>query len=230
MVFKRRDKPPILTRIAETFLPRRGWRRGIEYIAHRLRRLPDTPHRIALGFACGVFSSFTPFFGLHLIGAIALAWVLRANMISAAIGQLFGNPFTLPFIAWISMALGRRILGGGATGRDFERVSDAFGSAAAGLWQSILSLFGMGQPQWSKLALLFTDVMLPYFVGGLLPGIVTAIAFYYLVRPLVAAYQAARRHRRLARAAARLAQASGADAPRARPYKSGGTGSGNPAE
>ena len=30
---------------------------------HRVRRLPDTPHRIALGFACGVFVSFTPFFG-----------------------------------------------------------------------------------------------------------------------------------------------------------------------
>jgi uncharacterized protein (DUF2062 family) len=42
--------------------------------------------------------------------------------------------------------------------------------------------------------------MLPYLVGGLLPGITTSIALYYLVRPLVAAYQAARR-RRLARRA-----------------------------
>ena len=106
MVFKRRDKPPLRTRIFEALLPRRGWRRGIEYIAHRLRRLPDTPHRIALGFACGVFASFTPFFGIHLIGAIALAWLIRGNLIAAAIGQFVGNPFTLPFIAWISMALG----------------------------------------------------------------------------------------------------------------------------
>ena len=203
MVFKRRDKPPLRTRIFEALLPRRGWRRGIEYIAHRLRRLPDTPHRIALGFACGVFASFTPFFGIHLIGAIALAWLIRGNLIAAAIGQFVGNPFTLPFIAWISMALGRRILGAGVTGRDFERVSDAFWYAATGLWQSILSLFGMGEPQWSQLEPVVTDVMLPYFVGGLIPGIVTSVAFYYLVRPLVAAYQKARRGRRLARAAER---------------------------
>ena len=67
MVFKRRDKPPLLSRLREAVLPRRGWRRGIEYLGHRVRRLPDTPHRIALGFACGVFVSFTPFFGLHFV-------------------------------------------------------------------------------------------------------------------------------------------------------------------
>ncbi len=44
----------------------------------------------------------------------------------------------------------------------------------------------------------------PYFVGGLLPGMVAAIASYYLVRPLVAAYQAGRRARLLAKAKARL--------------------------
>ena len=65
-----------------------------------------------------------------------------------------------------------------------------------------------------------SDVLLPYFVGGLLPGIVTAIAVYYLVRPIVAAYQAARRHRRLVRAEARLA------AQRARAYKAGDNDSG----
>ena len=42
---------PCSTRIREAVLPRRGWRRGIEYLGHRVRRLPDTPHRIALGFA-----------------------------------------------------------------------------------------------------------------------------------------------------------------------------------
>jgi uncharacterized protein (DUF2062 family) len=224
MVFKRRDKPPLAARVIEFLLPRRGWRRGIEYIAHRLRRLPDTPHRIALGFSCGVLASWTPFFGFHLIGAVALAWLIRANLIAAAIGQFVGNPFTLPFIAWISMALGRRILGAGATGRDFERVSEALWSAAAGLWQSLLSLLGMGEPQWSRVAVVVTDVILPYFIGGLLPGIVTAIAFYYLVRPIVAAYQAARRHRRLVRAEARLA------AQRARSHRSGDPGSGNAPE
>ena len=73
MVFKRRVKPSLVSRVRAAVLPRRGWRRGVEYLGHRVRRLPDTPHRIALGFACGVFSSFTPFFGLHIILAVVIA-------------------------------------------------------------------------------------------------------------------------------------------------------------
>jgi uncharacterized protein (DUF2062 family) len=200
MVFKRRDRPSIPDQLRAAFLPRGGWRRAIEYIGHRIRRLPDTPHRIALGFACGTMVSFTPLFGLHFVLAVALAWALRGNLVAALIGTSVGNPLTLPFIAWISMALGRRILGTGLTGRDFERVREAFMGAAEGLWETLLGLFGRGESQWGKVALVWSEVMLPYLVGGLLPGIVTSIAAYYLVRPLVAGYQAARR-RRLARRA-----------------------------
>lgn len=198
MVFRRRDRPPIHVRAREFLLPRTGWRRALEYIGHRVRRIPDTPHRIALGFACGVMVSFTPFFGLHLAGSVALAWLLGGNMIAALIGQIVGNPVTLPFIALISMSLGRRILGTpGATGRDFTRVLEAFTTAAEGLWESFLSLFGHGQSQFAKVTVIWDEVMLPYFVGGLLPGLVTSLAFYWLVRVLVYGYQAARQRSRL---------------------------------
>lgn len=207
MVFRRRDRPPLTTRLRELLFPRRGWRRGLEYIAHRVRRIPDTPHRIALGFSCGVFASFTPLFGLHFFLAAALAWVARANVLAALIGTIVGNPLTFPLIAWLSMALGRRILGqGGPTGRSFARIDQAFTLAVDGLWQTILSWFGMGESQWDKIALVWSDVMLPYFIGGLLPGIVASIGFYYLVRPLVAAYRAARAARRAERARRRAGE------------------------
>ena len=53
MVFNRRDKLTLRDRLRQ-LVPRRGWRRGIDYVGHRVRRLPDTPHRLALGFAGGV--------------------------------------------------------------------------------------------------------------------------------------------------------------------------------
>lgn len=222
MVFKRRDKPPLLNRLREFFLPRRGWRRGIEYLGHRVRRLPDTPHRIALGCACGVFVSFTPFFGLHFMLAVALARLVRGNVLAGLIGTAAGNPLTFPIIASISLGIGRRIVGYGATGRDFSRISDAFWQFLIGLWQSLLSLVGFGEPQWQKLTLFVRDVMWPYFVGGLLPGLVAAIATYYLARPLIAAYQARRRVRMLARARKRLArQHAEADASRRSGYMAG---------
>jgi uncharacterized protein (DUF2062 family) len=219
MVFKRRDKPPILARLREIVVPRRGWRRGIEYLGHRVRRLPDTPHRVALGFACGVFVSFTPFFGLHFVLALAAARLVRGNIIASLIGTAVGNPLTFPVIASVSLGLGRRILGYGVTGRDFSRIADAFWQAAVGLLHSLLSLFGHGESEWVKLARLFVDVIWPYFVGGLLPGLIAAIASYYLTRPIVAAHQARRRVRMLARARRRLGrQKSEADARRGSGY------------
>ncbi len=219
MVFKRRDRPPFLTRLREAVAPRRGWRRAIEYLSHRVRRLPDTPHRIALGFAIGVWASFTPFFGAHLLLAAGLARLVRSNVVASLIGTLVGNPLTFPFIAALSLALGRRILGYGAAGHDFTRLSDAFGAAAEGLWSSLLSPFGLGEPRWRMLGPFARDVMWPYLVGGMIPGLAAALACYFLIRPLIAAYQARRRERMLARAHRRLAEKTAADAAAAAPYK-----------
>jgi uncharacterized protein (DUF2062 family) len=224
MVFKRRDKPPLLSRIREAVFPRRGWRRGIEYLGHRVRRLPDTPHRIALGFSCGVFASFTPFFGVHFFLAAGLAWVVRGNVIASLIGTFAGNPLTFPLIAPIALGLGRKILGYGVTGRDPTRIRGAFSQFFVGLWESMLSLFGHGESQWHKLFLFVQDVLWPYFVGGLLPGLIAAIVSYYATRPLIAAYQMRRRARMLARARERLAQ----QAPEAYNAPDTGTGSSGP--
>lgn len=195
MVFKRRDRKPFSSRLRQLFFPRGGWRRGLEYLSHRVRRLPDTPHRIALGVSCGVFASFSPFFGLHIIYAIALAWAVRANMFAALVGTVVGNPLTFPLIAPVALGLGRRILGFGATGRDFGRVAEAFGQALSGGWHSLLALVGRGEGEWHKVAVFLRDVVWPYFLGGLLPGLVAAIASYYLARPLIVAYQSRRRSR-----------------------------------
>jgi uncharacterized protein (DUF2062 family) len=221
MVFKRRDKPPLLTRIREAFYPRRGWGRALEYISHRVRRLPDTPHRIALGFSCGVFASFTPFFGLHFFLAAGLAWVVRGNMVSSLIGTAVGNPVSFPIIASTSLWLGRKILGYGVSGRDPGRVQEAFSQFFVGLWQTTRSLFGYGHSEWGKLTLFVQDVLWPYFVGGLLPGLIGAIAAYYITRPLITAYQTRRRARMLARARDRLARKHRAA------YKSGEAGKGS---
>jgi hypothetical protein len=195
VLFRRRDRPPLGDRLRALVAPRGGWRRAGTYLGHRMRRIPDTPHRIALGLACGVFVSFTPFFGLHFFLAAGLAWAVRANVLASLLGTLFGNPLTFPAIAWVSLALGRRILGDGASGRDFGRVFDAFAEAIGGLRDGLLSLFGLATADWRKLAVLFDDVLLPYALGGLIPGVVAAIAAYWIARPIIRAHQRRRRAR-----------------------------------
>ncbi|MEM8871216.1 MAG: DUF2062 domain-containing protein [Pseudomonadota bacterium] len=204
MVFKRRKPLPWGRRITDAIYPRTGWRRAFEYFGHRLKRLPDSPHKIALGFSCGVFVSFSPLFGLHFLYAGLCALIVRGNVLAAFIGTFVGNPLTFPIFATASLGLGRWMFGvtGGPEG--FASVKDSFLGAFSGLWQSLLSLAGFGEPAWGKLAVFWWEIFLPYFVGGILPGLIMATVFYVLARPLIAAYQMRRRSRMLARAQEKL--------------------------
>lgn len=207
MVFKRRNRQSMLARVRDFFYPRTGWRRAIEYLGHRVKRLPDSPHKIALGFACGVFVSFSPFFGLHFVYAGICALLVRGNVLASFLGTLVGNPLTFPLIATTSLSLGRRVIGSGTGEMGFASLKDAFWNAIVGLWQSFLAAFGMAEPALHKLGPFWSDVFLPYYVGGILPGLAAATAFYFLTRPLVAAYQARRRSKILEKAKQKLMSA-----------------------
>lgn len=192
MVFKRRDRLPLGRRIREFFYPRKGWKRGVEYIGHRIKRLPDPPHKVALGVAAGAFVSFTPFFGLHFFLAAGLAVLIGGNVLAALFGTFVGNPLTFPFIASLSLHLGKLITGVGHA-KDFLGVRAAFEAAWDSSWQWFLSLFGRGHSTLDGIIAFFNDVFLPYLVGGILPGVATAVGCYYATRPVVATYQARRR-------------------------------------
>jgi uncharacterized protein (DUF2062 family) len=203
MVFKRRNAPSILTRVREFFYPRKGWRRAFQYLVHKMKRLPDTPHKIALGLSCGIFVSFSPFFGFHFIYAALCAWMIRANILASLIGTFFGNPLTFPFIAAMSLNFGRYIMGINAV--DEGSVKAAFVDAFSGMWQTFISWFGYGPSAWDLILEFFRDIFVPYYVGGILPGVIAAAIAYFLLRPLVAAYQLRRRRKQAARMAANIA-------------------------
>ena len=69
------------------------------------------PGHISVGFAVGVFISFTPFFGLHTPMAIALAFLFRLNKLTCITGAWVNTPLTVfPALA-ASYKLGELILG-----------------------------------------------------------------------------------------------------------------------
>ena len=60
-------------------------------------------------------------------------------------------------------------------------------------------MFTGGSADWTNLVDFLNGVVLPYFIGGLGPGIVIGFALYRISRPLIAAYQTRRKHRLMAR-------------------------------
>ncbi|MEM9148383.1 MAG: DUF2062 domain-containing protein [Pseudomonadota bacterium] len=201
MIFKRRERPSWLARLREFVYPRKGFWRGFGYIGKRMRRLPDSPHRIALGFAAGALASFTPFFGFHFFVAAGLAWLVRGNVIASLFGTIVGNPLSFPLISTSSLWLGRWILGRHDEGSNFDAVTDAFGEAFKSIWSTMKSWFGYGDSMLDGFLIFLDDVFLPYLVGGLPMGAVAGFISYWTLGGLVAAYQA-RRSRNLEKKAA----------------------------
>lgn len=195
MVFKRRNPRSYLQMLAEAFWPRGGWTRAFHYVKHRIRRLPDDPHRIARGVGAGVFVSFTPLFGLHFISAVITAKTVRGNILAALLGTFFGNPVTFPIIAFTSMKFGHLILGTSFDESQHATLFGKFVGAGEDLKHNFLAVFTDATTQWGNLYNFWNEIFLPYLVGGLLPGIVAGVVSYYLSAPLIAAYQKHRRKR-----------------------------------
>ena len=188
MVFKRRDRRPLWRIVLEFLWPRGGWARAARYVKHRLRRLPDPPHRIARGIFVGVFTTFTPFYGLHFVISAAFAWLLRANIVAALLATFFGNPLTYVPIGVISLQTGHWLLG---TERDPEHGGflEKFGEAGRDLWRALKALFTGAEADWTNLSIFYDEIFYPYLVGGILPGLAAGIACYYVSLPLITVYQ-----------------------------------------
>lgn len=194
MVFKRRIPRSWLQWLADGIYPPGGWGRAAQYMKYRLRRLPDAPHRIARGVFAGIAISFTPLFGLHFLGAAALAWVMRGNILAALIATFAGNPITFPFIGAASVELGNWMLGLGGEMSPLAIIA-AFGRAGAEMWHNIGAIFTDEVTKWDSLRGFYHRVFLPYLVGGLPLGIGAGIVGYYLSLPVLSAYQKLRKKR-----------------------------------
>lgn len=193
MIFKRRDPKPTLKAVAEFLWPRGGWNRAFQYVKHRMRRLPDSPERIARGIWAGVFVTFTPLFGLHFVLAVVLAKLMKGNIVAALMATFVGNPLTFVFIALSSLKTGHLILGTELEEGELSALSRKFGDAGSDLWHNFIAIFTNAEFDWSGLAIFSREVFYPYLIGGILPGIICATASYYLMVPLLKAYQKRRR-------------------------------------
>ncbi|PCH93727.1 MAG: hypothetical protein COB84_08755 [Rhodobacteraceae bacterium] len=192
-MFKRRNPKTYWQAIVEFMYPKKGWRRGMDYIGHRVKRLPDTPHKIAIGIAAGAFVTFSPLFGLHVFLAWGLARLVRGNALAAVLGTFVGNPITFPFIATTSYQFGVKILGLREKRTAWTSVRDSFFDAFGTVWQNTKALFGATPSSWDGFVDFMQNVFLPYLVGGILPGLLTGAVLYFVTKPLIATYQKRRR-------------------------------------
>ncbi|HAL85133.1 MAG: hypothetical protein CML80_06390 [Rhodobiaceae bacterium] len=158
-MFKRRKPQSTLEKWQQFIWPREGWTRALKYTWQRTIRLNGSAHSIALGLAAGAFVSASPFMGMHLLIAALIAWLLGGNIIASAVGTWAGNPISFPFIWLATFNIGHLILGTEDKAGDLPELS--------------LGLF-IDAPIEALL-----PVILPMAIGGVVVGIVMAVATYY---------------------------------------------------
>jgi len=179
-MFQRREALSLYKKTKEFFWPSMGWRRTLKYVQHRLVRLSDTTHKIALGLAIGCSISFTPLVGTHFIQAGFLAYIFRANLLSAIIGTFVGNPWTFPFMWWTAISFGSFLFG-------------LMGLPASTALPEEVDLSIIWDLIWHDPLRIF----LPWLLGGYLAMLISIPISYYIFYRLVGTAKTARSKARL---------------------------------
>ncbi len=163
----------------------------IQYLAKRVKKffvyrvlsLDDTPHRIALGVAIGIFVTWTPTIGLQMALTIALSLLLRANKFVGVPFVWLSNPFTLVPVYGPNYMVGSWILGGNYTWSTFTNAIAEATACEGGWWATTCA--------WLNATM---SIFAPLWLGSIIVGLALALISYPAIYWGVVAY---RRHKRL---------------------------------
>ena len=154
----------------------------VRYVLNRLKRffiyrvlhVDDTPHRIALGLAIGIFITWTPTVGFQMALTVALAWLLRANKVVGVPFVWISNPFTLLPIYGPNYLVGCWVLRQRALSLDFLTAAGSSGS-----WIERVNTW------WNAT----WHVFWPLWMGSLLVGLFLGTMAYFGTRIAVVKYR-----------------------------------------
>jgi uncharacterized protein (DUF2062 family) len=111
--------------------------RGIRELWRRLRGNDQSPGRVALAVAIGLFIGCLPLYGLHLALCLVACVPRRLDSVLAYLAANISNPFVAPFLITLEIEIGSLLLTGEHAAFDLERaratgIAGFFQQAAAG--------------------------------------------------------------------------------------------------
>lgn len=111
----------------------------------------------------GVFIGMSPFLGIHTVLGLALAWQFKLNKFVTLIGVYVTNPWTIVPIYSFGTWVGAKVMG-------LDKIIPAV--------------------NWSHITFLgfienFRPLLMPFLVGSLLVGAVTAVISYMTIYSVV---------------------------------------------
>jgi hypothetical protein len=163
------------------------WRQFVHGLVKTLRGallLQDTPHRIAVGCACGIFVSPLPMLGQTFVGMI-LAKILGGNVIASLPWSWISNPFTTLPIFYGCYLVGMQITPGDWKLVSFERMGEIVEKFED---LSMADGFAAGYA-------VVVDIFVPMLVGSILVGAIAGVIGYVIILRAVVVAQERRLQR-----------------------------------
>lgn len=124
----------------------------------------ESPLRLSVSFAIGVFIGMSPFLGIHTVLGIICAYLFRLNKFVTIVGVYITNPWTIIPIYTFSTWFGAKLLG-------INKVIPFVD------WKNITL---------SRLLSELGPLLKPFFIGTLLMGFISSIisfvVLYHLIR------------------------------------------------
>jgi uncharacterized protein (DUF2062 family) len=127
-----------------------------------LARQKDTPHRIALGMALGIFVGLLPIMGIQMAVVTLFALPLRGNLKAAIAGVWISNPITFIPMYWTYYRFGLFFMPG-------NQVS----------WSSFSQSITK-YAEWDKVLDLSMDILGPMCVGSLIMAVLGGAITYFV--------------------------------------------------
>ena len=141
----------------------------------QLLHLNDTPHRIAIAFALGVYIAFSPLIGLHTGMVFLFAWLFRLNTIALLVGSLLNNPWTFGPIFGSCLWLGLKLYG-----MEFNGIKRTIPPID---WQQLTMMNFISQ---------LKPYLIPFVLGTTLVGVIASVIAYFLANYLITQYRQVR--------------------------------------
>ena len=169
-------------------LPIRKTARRVEkFIVYRILHVDDTPHRLALGLALGIFVAWTPTVGLQMVLVLLLAPLIRANGRVGVPMVWVSNPLTAALIYYPNYLIGRFLLSvfieRPTPVYSFQRIQDRL--------EEIRQLGHFFSVEfWQKIGQLVLNVgVVDLIVGSIVAGLVFGLVMYIVSYKFIVWYR-----------------------------------------
>ena len=154
------------------------------FVKYRILHVDDSPHRIALGVALGLFVAYLPSFGFHLILLVILSFIFKANKFVALACVWISNPLTFIPIYYPNYLIGRSVL---ACFRDEDKLA---AEQITGMFKDSFSIGNViicyhTSEFWENLGSFLIQTGLEMSIGGVIVGGIIGTGTYFATYHIV---------------------------------------------